>query len=301
MTSRRSAGSIFWGLTLVVIGGLLLAQNLGYAVPIWGPLALYWPALIIAWGLIKLLDYFRLRRSGDARRLFSPGEVAMLIIVIFAGSAITAAANFSPGFAGFLDFPQDFDFWDITGNNYEYTEHLESEVTPESTIEIVNLYGSVDVQASGSNRIILDVKKTVRAASRQEADSRAGQFTFSIQNRGGKILIASSRDKDFGQATGTGRFGNDRRRYKSSLTIQAPARASLDLNNRNGNVVLNLPSSAAFSIDARTRSGEIACEFEGLRVDSSGRERSLSGRVGNGGPQITIETRNGDIRIGKRG
>src|SRR4030095_8954699 len=43
--SRRqtSAGSIFWGLTLVSIGALLLARNLGYAIPIWGPLAKYWP------------------------------------------------------------------------------------------------------------------------------------------------------------------------------------------------------------------------------------------------------------------
>ena len=58
--SRRpkSAGTIFWGLTLVVIGGLLLARNLGYVIPIWGPLARYWPILIIAWGLLKLVDYY---------------------------------------------------------------------------------------------------------------------------------------------------------------------------------------------------------------------------------------------------
>src|SRR5262249_31094859 len=96
MSVQRSAGAIFWGLTLVAIGGLLLAHNIGYRIQIWPYIVRYWPALLIGWGLLKFVDYFRFRRAGVNRPLFSGGEVALLILVIFAGSAITTAANVSP-------------------------------------------------------------------------------------------------------------------------------------------------------------------------------------------------------------
>lgn len=448
MSRHQSAGSIFWGFVLVAIGPLLLARNFGYSIPVWSGLTVYWPVLIIVWGLVKLIDYFRMSRNGDKRRmLFSPGEVAMLILLIFAGTAFIAAANFSPGFAEFLNLPVDFDFWDITGNNYEFTEHLESEIAPGSTIEITNLYGDVDVQPSGSGQVVLDVTKTVRASNQQEADSRAAQFTFAIRTVDGKVRIVSSRDEN-SESSSANRPGNERQRYKSSLVVRVPESGSLQLSNRNGtvqvsgltgsqsiinrygqvtvrnitgavtvenryagivvdgisaggvrvenrfgpidvrnvngnatiantfssisveniegqlditgrnnsvdmegisgavstetsykglsirnaedriqarnthgditiefdraprqpvsisgefgDVVLNLPADAAFRIDAKTRSGDITSEFDGPAVSSSRREQSLSGQVGTGGPQITIETSNGDIRIGKR-
>ena len=96
MSVRRSAGTIFWGLTLVTIGALLLARNLGYTIPIWGYVARYWPALLIGWGLLKFVDYYRFRSAGDNRPLFSGGEVVLLIFVIFLGTAVTTAANISP-------------------------------------------------------------------------------------------------------------------------------------------------------------------------------------------------------------
>jgi DUF4097 and DUF4098 domain-containing protein YvlB len=459
MTGRRSAGSIFWGLVLVSIGGLLLAHNLGYSVPVWNALALYWPVLVIIWGVVKLVDYYRLSRAPGNEHLFSPGEVALLILVIFAGSALTAAANFSPGFAEFLNIPADFDLWDITGNNYEYTERHEADAAPGGVVEIVNRFGSVNVQASEGNSITLDVAKTVRAANKEEADSRAGQFTFSISNQDGRLRIVSSLDEGAAE-------GNGRQRYKSSLVVRVPRSVSLQINNRYGaveasglmgdqsisnrygqvtlrgiegavtvenryatviaerisggtaitnrygsvtatevggpvrienrygsvdvrdvkgnavisnsysaisaaniegsllitgrnnsvdiegvvgalavetsyramnvrgaqdrlearnlhgdititfdrpplqpvvisgeygDVVLNLPSGSAFTLDARTRSGEMSSEFEELQPASSRREEILTGRVGAGGPEIRIETRNGDIRIGKTG
>src|SRR5438477_8400430 len=135
---RRSAGVIFWGLTLVTIGGLLLAHNLGYTLHIWPYIVRYWPALLIAWGLLKFIDYFRFRNTGDNRPLFSGGEVALLVLVIFAGTAITTAANISPELGNIFEIG-DIDLWDITGNNYTYDQHTEQQdVKPDSEIQITN-------------------------------------------------------------------------------------------------------------------------------------------------------------------
>src|ERR1044071_7721924 len=155
MTVRRSAGTIFWGLTLVAIGGLLLAHNLGYTIHVWPYIVRYWPVSLIAWGMLKFVDFFRFRRGGDNRPLFSGGEVALLILVIFAGSAVTTAANLSPEIGNIFEIG-DLDLWDITGNNYSYDQHSEQQNLPEgSEIDIVNLYGNVEVRPSDRDSSIV--------------------------------------------------------------------------------------------------------------------------------------------------
>src|SRR5262249_10511215 len=99
MSRVRTAGSFFWGVMLLAVGALLLARNLGYAIPLWDGIARYWPAVLILWGIFKLIDYFRYRQSGVERQLFSAGEIVILIMIILAGSAITVAANLSPDLA----------------------------------------------------------------------------------------------------------------------------------------------------------------------------------------------------------
>src|SRR5438128_8642775 len=119
----------------------------------------------------------------------------MLIFVIFAGSAMTTAANISPEIGQFFNFSPDFDFWDITGSTYQYAEHHEQAVTPGATIKIYNLYGSVDVKPGDGDKIIVDVEKHVRASSKEEADRASQDFTFSIKDDGGSYRIVSNRDE----------------------------------------------------------------------------------------------------------
>ena len=193
MSGRRSTGVIFWGLTLVLIGVLLLAHNLGYRLQIWPYVVRYWPALLIAWGLLKFVDYFRFRYAGDNRPLFSGGEVALLIMVIFVGSAITTAVNVSPDLGNIFQVG-DIDLWDITGNSYTFDEHQVSTVPAGSEIEIANSFGNVEIKPSESDQVVLDVKKTVRASSREEAERLEKDFTFSIMKNGSTYRIASNKD-----------------------------------------------------------------------------------------------------------
>src|SRR5262245_22818748 len=218
MSVRRNAGAIFWGLTLVAIGGLLLASNLGYSIRIWPYVVRYWPALLIVWGLLKFVDYFRFRNTEERRPLFSGGEVALLILVIFAGSAITTAANLSPDIGNIFQIA-DIDLWDVTGNNFNYDQHVEEQAAaPDSEIEVTNFYGDVEVRPGDTDRIVVDVRKTVRASDKQEADRLDQEFSFSITRDGGKYQIRSNRDDAVFR-------GRPRQRFKSSLTVQVPKRA----------------------------------------------------------------------------
>ena len=270
MPTRRTAGGIFWGLTLIVLGALLLARNLGYNIRIWGYVARYWPVFLIIWGGVKLVDYYRFKNSSDKGALFPGGEVALLVFVIFAGAAITTAANLLG----------DLDLWDITGNNFTFEEHQEAAIPQGSEIEIVNLFGDVEVRPFNGNRALLNVKKSVRASSGDEAERLANDFTFSITNEGNKYRIASSQD----------RILRSRQRYKSSLTVRVPKRSSLRISNRNGRIEV---ADLAGSQDVSNRFGSVELRniTGNVKVsDSFGRIQ-----IENIQGDVTAEGRNGDL------
>jgi DUF4097 and DUF4098 domain-containing protein YvlB len=272
---RRTAGGIFWGFTLILIGGLLLARNLGYDIRIWGYLARYWPVLLIVWGVLKLVDYYRFKNSDDKRPLFSGGEVALVVFVIFAGAAVTTAASISSNVGELFEIG-NVDLWDVTGNNFTFQEHEETALPEDSQIEIVNFFGDVEVHPSDGDRALLDVKKTVRASSMDEAERLAKDFTFSITNEDGKYRIASNRDGIL----------RSRQRYKSSLKLQLPKRSSLRVNNRNGKIeVADLAGNQ-----------DIVNRFGAVEV------RNITGnvKVSNSFGRIAIRNVQGDAEISGR-
>jgi DUF4097 and DUF4098 domain-containing protein YvlB len=64
-------------------------------------------------------------------------------------------------------------------------------------------------------------------------------------------------------------------------------------------VELVLPSGANFTLDARSRRGDINSSFDGLKVDSSGRDSSATGTIGSGGAKVNVNTDTGAIDIRK--
>src|SRR5215510_9663118 len=141
---QRSTATMFWGLILVGVGFIFLLKNIGYEIPIWMGVALYWPVLLIVWGLIKLFDYARWKKAGEPGPLFGAGEVVLLIIVTLSGTALTAAANMGPDFSTFFE-ATGINLAEMTGKGYQYSEHYEKDVPGGSSIEIINRFGSVEV------------------------------------------------------------------------------------------------------------------------------------------------------------
>ena len=230
MSRPRSAGSVFWGLILISTGIILLLKNLGYDIQIWSGVARYWPVLLILWGVIKLVDYARWKRAGEPGPLFGAGEIVLLIIVILSGTALTAAANMSPDFGALFEMA-NIDLWDITGASYQYTEHYDKDVPAGSSIEVINRYGNILITPADTDRISVDVAKTVIARNEEEAKKLNTEFTYSITEEGGRYRIISTYNRDQNTVRG--------RRFRTSLTIKVPRKAVLDVNNRNGNVEIS--------------------------------------------------------------
>jgi hypothetical protein len=143
---------------------------------------------------------------------------------------LTAAANLSPELGRIFEIA-NIDLWDITGNSYSYTENYEREAPGGSPIEIINRYGNVLVTPADTDRIVVNVAKTVVASNQAEADQLAPVLTYSIVEEGGRYRVISSLNRDENRIRG--------RRFKTSLTIQVPRRSSLTVNNREGDVEIS--------------------------------------------------------------
>jgi hypothetical protein len=85
------------------------------------------------------------------------------------------------------------------------------------------------------------------------------------------------------------------------VSFEKAPEKDLSIDARYSNVTLELPSGSAFNIDARTEYGDVNSDFEGLNINSSRREKNLTGQFGQAGPHFKISTRNGNIRLEKRG
>jgi hypothetical protein len=400
----------------VVFGVLVLARNIGYPIPLWTVFSRYWPVLLIVWGLFKLVDSFG-AGANEKRPLFSGGDVAAIILVIIFGSLITVAANMNPDFGKLFNI-HELDVWDLTGNNFTFTEQHVAETSSNPVIEVAGNFGDIEVLPGDGNQITLDVKKTIRAANQSEADRLSSGSVYSISNSGSdesmKYRIAASSNRRFkasltihvpshsivtienrngsvsvrgltGNQEITNRFGDvDLHGITGMAKIQnqngsvhvddvsdsvtiansfgpinvANVRGELKISGRNneididhvekdldvesafqnvdirdpiggvnvrsrngeisvrllhkptrnisvsseyGNVTIDVPSGSVFSADVSIRNGSIDSDFSELQSTSHNADHTLNGQVGNGGPNIRVDSRFGQVRLTKRG
>ena len=101
----RGQRSIFGPIVLIGLGVLMLlaamhklnAPSLG----MW--FARYWPALLILWGVVRLVEFFLAQRADRPAPRFGGGAIVLLIFVVLIGSAATATRknwHFGPDNAG---------------------------------------------------------------------------------------------------------------------------------------------------------------------------------------------------------
>jgi DUF4097 and DUF4098 domain-containing protein YvlB len=82
-----------------------------------------------------------------------------------------------------------------------------------------------------------------------------------------------------------------------AVTNASPV-APVNITNQHGSVDLGLPEHGGFVLDAQTRNGDLENDF-GLESHNEGDVHRLNGTVGSGGPQVRVETTDGDITIRK--
>jgi DUF4097 and DUF4098 domain-containing protein YvlB len=194
------------------------------------------------------------------------------------------------------------DVAELSGKSYPFTEHYEKDVPSGSSVEIINRYGTVEVTASDEDRISVDVAKTIIASDEKDAEQLSKEFMYSIVEESGRYRVISNLNRDQNRVRG--------RRFKTSLTVRVPKKASVLVNNRYGTVEITdligdqqvdngfgatLLSRISGSVDIKSRNDRVAVE------DITG-ETTISSEFGNievrrVAGELDLKHRNGNIEI----
>jgi DUF4097 and DUF4098 domain-containing protein YvlB len=78
----------------------------------------------------------------------------------------------------------------------------------------------------------------------------------------------------------------------------APPLGPISIQNQHGSVDLGLPAGVGFTLNAQTRNGDMENDFD-LSPVGDNDVHTLRGRIGGGGPTVTITTTDGDVTVRK--
>jgi hypothetical protein len=235
----------------------------------------YWPALLILWGVIKLIEYQQAQRDGVAARGIGVGGIFLVIIIVVSGLIATQASRFNWGEIRDNMNIDDSDLDNIFGETYNFDDHLEQNVPATVTsLRVNDDHGAVRVSATTDNKITVVVRKKVGAESKDDADKYNRQASPTI-TMAGNVIILDAKTQAAGDHS-----------VQSDLDISIPRKMELHITGRRGDV----------SVTGRDGEVEITDQHGDVTVEDVNGNVKLNLEKGS----AKVEQINGDVHIDGR-
>lgn len=193
----RSPRSIAGAIVLILLGVLFLMGTMG--VLNWHGLTVmfgrYWPALLILWGVIKLIEHEQCKRAGLPGRGIGVGGVFLMLFVIMAGLIATGVSRVDWGNLRNQFQIDDSDFDEIFGgSSFDYSGDLNSDLPAGATrLEINDDRGTVTVNVSDDKKLRVSWRKKLHAENQQDADRYNAKTAVTVTPTGkGAVLAANT-------------------------------------------------------------------------------------------------------------
>jgi DUF4097 and DUF4098 domain-containing protein YvlB len=274
---RSFAGPV----VLIVLGIFFLLGNMGIIA--WHDLgrsfSRFWPALLILWGIIKLIEYQNANRAGVRARGIGAGGILLIIFLVVTGLISTEAYR--------LDWNsirdqmhiegQDMPWW---GHTYSYEDALQQGFPAGANLQVLSERGAVNVTTSDDQQVHVAVHKRINADRQDDAD-KWDKSTRPQITRSGSVLTINANT----QGAGDHWVSND-------LDISVPRKASVAISTRHGDIsVIGRDGSAELT----SQHGEVVItEITGsavLNLDHS------SARVSQVSGDVTVQGRANDVSL----
>jgi DUF4097 and DUF4098 domain-containing protein YvlB len=245
--------------------------------------ARYWPALLILWGLIKLMEYEQAKRYGQPARGIGVGGVFLMLFLIGAGLIATQVSHLDwNNIREHTHFGDNDDFDNIFGGStFDYSGEIHSDLAAGSTSMRVNDdRGTVTVNVSDDKKIRVSWRKKVRAENQSDADSynRKTDPTIVVAD---KVIVVNANTQ------GAGDKG-----VASDIDIYVPANISVSITSGHGDVTM---AGMNGSIDINHRQGEVSVSDHtgnlSLNLEGS------SARVEHVKGDVTIQGKTNEIDV----
>jgi hypothetical protein len=174
-TPRVPHRSIAGPVVLILMGILFLLGTMGIMdIHHLGWLfARYWPALLILWGVLKLVEYEQAKRLGQPARGIGVGGVFLMLFLIGAGLIATQAARVDwKNLRDHIQIGDDEGLDEIFGGStFDYSDELSQEIPAGSSVHINDDRGTITVNVADGKTMKVSVRKKVRAEKEQDANN----------------------------------------------------------------------------------------------------------------------------------
>ena len=242
---RRSFAGPF---VLIILGVVFLMGNLHMIS--WGRLgylfAHYWPALLILWGVIKLIEYQQAQRDGVPARGIGAGGIFLVIVIVVCGLIATQASRFNWGEIRDNMNIDDSDLDNLFGETFNFDDHLERDLPAAVTsLRVNDDHGAVRVSVANDNKITVVVRKRVGAENQSDADKYDKQAAPTITLAGNVVILDAKT-----QAAGD-------HPVQSDLDISVPRKMELHITSRRGDVSVTRRDG---EVEVNNQHGDVSVE-----------------------------------------
>src|ERR1700720_634079 len=302
----RSHRSIAGPVVLILMGVLFLCGTMGILeIHSLGRLfARFWPALLILWGVIKLIEYEQAKRLGQPARGIGVGGVFLMLFLICAGLIATQAARVEWKSLGeHIQLGDDQGLDEIFGGStFNYSDELSQEIPAGSILRVNDERGTITVNVGDRKTMKASVAKKARAEKEKDAENynprtkpqitvgdKVVTLNANTQGAGDKGVTA---DMDIYVPSNTalvitsGRRGVTIAGMTSNVEVNHH-RGEVNINDHTGSVSLSLDGSSARlahvkgDVTIQGKANEVAVEDVDGAVHLNG-EFQESARVGRG-------------------
>jgi DUF4097 and DUF4098 domain-containing protein YvlB len=255
---RPYRSSLFAGLLLILLGVIFLLDRMYPGFEIGRLVRLYWPVLLILWGVAKLLDRVSERGAGQPRPgILSRGEAVLLVLIALVLSSFVFRDWLRDHFPGVnIDLPPFHE---------SYSEAIPlapQTLVPGARVAIATGRGDVTVHAGDGDTLVVTATKSGPGANESSAQERMKEVAVAIDPRGNGVLIHPIR------------------------TDSAPGGVSVDIDVR-------VPKASLLSIDAAH--GDISVSGVSGNIDV--RSGNGDTEIHDAGADVSVESESGDIHI----
>ena len=200
--------SLVGPLILILIGVLFLANNVWPELSIRNSVSLYWPFLLIAWGVLRLGEVLVWVGDfeADAVAGISGGEWFLILLICLIGSGGFWFARH--GHSLHVIGPWGPKAIEVFGHPYDFPLSDQKPAGKKPHIVIENLHGDTRVVVGDTDDIKVEGRKTVRAFMQSEADQANKQCPLQLTVNGDQVLAEHLPGTRFGGPPGPHRSGH---------------------------------------------------------------------------------------------
>jgi hypothetical protein len=196
------------------IGTLFLWRNLHPEAPVFDLLALYWPFVLIAWGLVRLIEVLVWHGEGCGSG-FTGGEVVLVVLICIAGSGMWEAHQHGIHWNVFGP--------DWLGEQYDYPVSAHGAAGGMNRVVFENPRGNIKVTGGDAQEVTVSGHKLIHAYAHSDADRTNEKTPVEVVPQGDRLLVRTSQDR-----------APDNQRISDDLEVTVPRGMAVEARGRAG-------------------------------------------------------------------